>query len=218
METSSDIKIFLGIIVATVVIIVGGAVVLSKQQTQQQLQVTKIYSESELVASDSWVQGNKEAKVAVVEFSDFQCPACASVHPVVKKIMADFGDKVKLIYRHYPLPNHKFAQKAALAAEAAGEQGKFWEYHDKLFENQTSWSSESDPSKTFIQYAKDIGLNIDQFTRSFEEKKGQNHINSDTAAGNKVGIAATPTFFINGTKFEGGLTFNQFKAEIEKRL
>jgi len=218
MKISDDAKIFIGIALFTILIVVGGAVALSKQQTVQQEQQSKVYNKSDLIAVDSWSRGNREAKVWIVEFSDFQCPACGVIQPVIQRVLNSYGDKILFAYRDYLLPAHKFAQISGLAAEAAGEQGKFWEYHDKLFANQTSWSSDSDPSKTFIQYAKDIGLDTDKFTRSFEEKKGQNHINSDEAAGNRVGIAATPTFFINGTKFDGGLSFDEFKKEIEKRL
>lgn len=218
MKISDDTKIIMGIVLATILIVVGGAVALSKQQSVRLEQQSKVYSQSELITETSWSKGNKDAKVWIVEFSDFQCPACRVVQPVVQQVLNTYKDKILFVYRQYPLPSHNFAQVAGIAAEAAGEQGKFWEYHDRLFESQSSWSSESDPSKTFIQYAKDIGLNIDQFTGSFNEKKGLVHINEDVAVGNQVGITATPTFFINGTKFDGGLSFDQFKAEIDKRL
>lgn len=211
---SSDTKIFLGIILATFVIIIGGAVALSNQQAQQ----TKTFSKTELISSTSWNKGNKDAKVWIVEFSDFQCPACGSIQPVLQKVLDTYKDKILFVYRQYPLPSHKFAQSAGLAAEAAGEQGKFWEYHDKLFANQKSWSSESDPSNTFIQYAKDIGLSMDEFTRSFNEKKGLTHIQEDMKAGDAVALTGTPTFFINGTRFENATSFDQFKTEIDKRL
>lgn len=218
MKLSDDAKIFIGIALFTILIVVGGVVVLSKQQTVQQEQQSKVYNKSDLIAADSWSRGNKEARVWIVEFSDFQCPACGAIQPVIQQVLNSYKDKILFVYRNYPLPAHKFAQNAGLAAEAAGEQGKFWDYHDKLFANQAAWSSESDPSKTFIQYAKDIGLDTDKFTRSLNEKKGAAHIQEDVNAGNNVGITATPTFFINGTRFDGGLSFDQFKTEIDKRL
>lgn len=218
MKISDDAKIFMGIVLVTILIVVGGAVALSKQQSVQVEQQSKVYNQSELIAETSWSKGNKDAKVWIVEFSDFQCPACGAIQPVIQQVLNTYKDKILFVYRQYPLPSHNFAQIAALAAEAAGEQGKFWEYHDKLFANQTSWSSESDPSKTFIQYAKDIGLDGDKFSRSFNEKKGLAHINEDVVVGNQVGITVTPTFFINGTKFDGGLSFDEFKKEIDKRL
>jgi protein-disulfide isomerase len=137
---------------------------------------------------------------------------------MIKQVLEQYGEKIRFIYRNYPLPSHKLSKKAALAAEAAGEQGKYWEYHDKLFENQSVWSNESDPTKTFILYAKEIGLDLNKFSNSLENKKFQGRIETDVAVGNTVNIIQTPTFFINGMRLSDWTSFDQFKTEIEKRM
>src|SRR3989344_2713566 len=91
------------------------------------------------VSAEDWLKGNRDAQVVLIEYSDFQCPACAFYYPLLKNLTEEFGDKIAMVYRHFPLPNHQNAKPAAYAAEAAGRQGKFWEMHDMVFENQEEW-------------------------------------------------------------------------------
>jgi protein-disulfide isomerase len=136
------------------VVLFGGAIWYSSIATEKS---------NEGVVDMSQIKGNKDAAVTLVEYSDFQCPACASFQPVLKELLATYGENLKFEYKHYPLPIHPYAQQAAIAAEAAGQQGKFFEYHDALFENQAEWSKSATPVAFFNKYAEELGLDVEKF-------------------------------------------------------
>lgn len=171
-------------------------------------------SKGELKLEDSWVKGSKEAKIQLVEFSDFQCPACGLAEPEIKKVLENYGDNIALTYRHFPLPQHKQAFDASRAAEAAGKQGKFWEMHDKLFINQSKLSSE-----LYSQLALELALNPEQFKVDFESQAVKDRVEKDRADAQALGVNSTPTFYINGEKVEGGgLKFEDWKKLIDSKL
>lgn len=201
---SNEIKIFLGVIAGTVVLIIAAAFFLTKP--------TAIDS-SFLVRENSRVLGMSEAKVTIVEFSDFQCPACKTAEPIVTQVLNQYKDKIRFVYRNYPLPSHEFGQIAAEAAEAASLQNKFWEYHDKLFELSPDLKKEN-----LLLIAKDLGLDLVKFNKDLDSDTVKQKVADDQADGNRAGVNATPTFFINGTKFPGVLSLSQFQQEIDKRL
>jgi protein-disulfide isomerase len=160
---------------------------------------------AEPVSSADWIKGDPNAAVTLVEYSDLQCPACRAAQPAVQEVLKQYGDKIRFVYRHYPLTAiHPNAPLAAEAAEAAGKQGKFWEMHDKLFDNQTSWSSLKDPLETFVFYAGELGLNKDQFKTDFGNSAVADKIRAQALGGDKSGVNATPTFFLNGEKVNLG--------------
>lgn len=167
-----------------------------------------------LVKSDSH-QTSPEAKVSLVEFGDFQCPACASVHPGVKALMAEYGNRVNFVFRHFPLAQHINAIAAAGAAEAADSQGKFWEMYDKLYENQAAWATHDKPTEIFSGFAKDLGLDMQKFESDMSGQTYMDKINKDRVDGNAVGIDSTPTFFVNGQKVS---SFNDLKTIIDQKL
>lgn len=138
-------------------------------------------------------KGPENAKVTVVEFSDFQCPTCKVVQPLVKQLLAAYGGKVVFYSRHYPLPHHPFAALAAEAAEAAGAQGKFWEMKDALFANQEKLSREE-----MIRIAVEMRLDVARFTGDLDSKKFAPVVEASKREGQEAGIKATPTFFVNG--------------------
>jgi len=145
------------------------------------------------------VRGNPNAPVTLEEFGDFQCPSCGSYYPELKKIEAEFGDNLKVIFRELPLlPMHEHALLAAQAAEAAGLQGKFWEMHDKLYENQAKWVEEKDLVPVFVDYAKQIGLNPDQFMKDLNGEAVAARIFQDGKRAHSFGLKGTPSFFVNG--------------------
>ena len=145
------------------------------------------------------VRGNPKAPVTVEEFADFQCPACGGYYPELKKIESEFGENLRVIFRERPLvPPHQHALIAAQAAEAAGLQSRFWEMHDKLYENQTKWSDASDLVPIFVDYAQQIGLNTDQFMKDLNGEKVATRIFQDGKRSHALGINSTPTFFVNG--------------------
>lgn len=167
------------------------------------------------------IRGNKESGVTLIEYSDFQCPACGAYYPMVKKLEEELGDKVAFVYRNFPLRQlHPNAQIAAQAAEAAGNQGKFWEMHDTLFEKQKEWSSQNkDQTKeTLAQYAQSFGLNADQFKNDLESKETKQKVDDDYSSGTRYEVDATPTFFLNGKKIESPKNYSEFKKSIEEVL
>lgn len=170
------------------------------------------------------ILGNKDAKVTVIEFSDFQCPFCKSLFsetlPQLKKDYVDTG-KIKFAYRHYPISSiHPNAQKSAEASECANEQDKFWDYHDFLFTNQSEWESlESSAAQAkFVEYAGTLGLDAGQFDECITSGKFAENVSGDLADGSKAGVNGTPATFINGILVEGAVPYEEFKAQIEKAL
>jgi len=160
-------------------------------------------------ATPAHVRGNPNAPVTVEEFADFQCPACGAYYSELKKMEADFGDKLRVIYRENPLfPNHQYSIIAAQAGEAAALQGedKFWAMHDKLFETQTTWAESKDKDAavaTFVDYAKQIGLNSDQFMRDLNGEAVAARIFQDGKRAHALGVQSTPSFYVNGKEATG---------------
>lgn len=163
----------------------------------KQIPLTGILSAKEISPLDH-VEGNKTASTTLIEYSDLQCPACAAYFPVVKEIAKTYGKDLAIVYRHFPLAQHKNALSAAKAAEAAGKQGKFWEMHDLLFPRQNDWANLPDPTETFTKYAQELSLDIVSFKRDINDPVLLKKINDDRASGLVAGVQATPTFFLNG--------------------
>ncbi len=209
---SSEAKTIFGIGIATIIIVVGGVIMLGSNS-----QPPKSDSKA-LERGDSYKISSTSAKVTVVEFADFQCPACGAAHPIVKQILEQYQGKINFVYRHFPLPQHKNAELAAEAAEAAGEQGKFWQMHDLIFQNQKEWSESSQALDLFISYAKGLGLDEEKFKKALSENKFAEKIIRDKNDGSAVGVNSTPTFFINGQKFPGVLSLAEFRNKIEESL
>lgn len=164
-------------------------------------------------------KGEGTSGVTLIEYGDLQCPACKSYFPIVKQIEAEYGDKVTVQYRHYPLNQvHPHAFEAARAAEAAGLQGKFFEMHDLMYENQDSWSQSSNVSPIFEIYAQQLGLNMEQFKSDSASKKVADTINADIKAGQAIGANSTPTFVLNGVKIQNPQDFAGFKQLIDEAI
>lgn len=171
-------------------------------------------SQQFIVREDSH-QLHKDAKVTLVEFGDYQCPACGAVHPALKQMMAQYGDKVNLVFRNFPLSQHPNAVPGALAAEAAAEQGKFWEMHDKLYETQDEWSTSSDPQSIFAKYAKGLGMDVDKFNNDVKDGKFKDIVNKDRDDGIALQVNSTPTFLIDNAKVPD---LSAAKAIIDQEL
>jgi protein-disulfide isomerase len=156
--------------------------------------------------------------IQLVEFGDYQCPACGSAHPSIKQLMQENDGKLTLYFRNFPLSQHKNALAAAEAAEAAGDQGKYWEMHDKLYETQKDWSDLADPTDTFVGYAKALSLDSDKLKSAITGKKFQTIIDQDTADGTALGIDATPTFYFNGVRYTGDFSYASLNAQLQTLL
>jgi len=159
------------------------------------------------------VRGPADAPVEIVEFSDFQCPFCQRVGPAVTQVLNTYGNRVRLVYREYPLPNHPNARPAAEAGMCANEQGKFWPYHDRLFANQQRLGVND-----LKQHAVDLGLDAARFNACMDSHKNVPLIEADISAGNESGVNGTPAFFINGRMLSGAQPFEAFKRIIDDEL
>lgn len=202
-------KHFWKIVALVAVVLVVGSMVYANRAAEKA---------NEGVTLEARVKGNPEAKVVLVEYSDFQCPACAQFYPYVKEIMEENGDDIRFEYRHFPLINiHPQATPAAKAAEAAGVQGKFWEMHDKLFENQNTWSKSSNPNGYFTQYAEELGLDVALFKQHQDASMIAEAVENSFNDARSQGFSGTPTFLLNGQemKFE---TFDEFRSQIEAAI
>lgn len=215
---TQEAKVMLGIGVVTIAVIVGGVFFLGKP-SKNQTSTTVAPADQKLLFNDnSHKISAPNSKVTIVEFGDYQCPACGAAYPIVKRMLSEYDGKINFIFRNFPLSLHPNAQKAAQAAEAAAAQGKFWEMHEKLYENQTKWSEVGDPQEIFTGYAGDLGLDKDAFKKDINANKYTGLINSDASDGDKLGVNSTPTFFLNGNKITGVPTYNDLKASIDKDL
>lgn len=169
------------------------------------------------IGVSDWTKGNKDSKIILIEYSDFQCPACASYHPIINQAIDNSKDKIIFVYRHFPLSQHKNAELAAISTEAAGQQEKFWEMHNAIFSNQNEWAESNDAKKLFIKYAGDIGLNIEQFKLDIELKELKDKVRNDLRSGISAGVNSTPTFFLNAKKINP-TSYENFKNIIEQSI
>jgi protein-disulfide isomerase len=168
------------------------------------------------------VEGQGKDNVTLVEYGDYECPYCEQYYPIVKQAQAEFNDQIHFQFRNFPLVSiHQNAFAGARAAEAAGLQGKFWQMHDLLYDDQSQWSQSSDPTPFFNQYAQQLGLNVTQFKSDYASDKVNNLINADMGEGNKLGITGTPAFFLDGKQIQVGESLPAFEkvinAEIAKK-
>lgn len=172
----------------------------------------------EVVDSDN-IKGPADAKVTIIEYSDFQCPACGAYFPVLEKVQETFPNDVRVVYRHFPLSQiHVHAQRAAEATEAASKQGSFFAMHDKLFENQEVWSTSENIDEVFLGYAQEIGLDIDRYTTDIDSTEVADRVENDVKSAYTLNISSTPTFFLNGSKIQNPNGFEAFKKVIEDEL
>lgn len=152
---------------------------------------------TEIMLSDR-TKGNENAKIELIEYSDFQCPACGAYYPYVKQITEEFSGQIRFAYRHFPLRQHKNAELAGRAAEAAGKQNKFWEIHDLLFENQQTWSNSDKAGDIFTVFAAKLDLDVEKFGADINSKEVKDKVADDLKSGLSIRVNATPTFILNG--------------------
>lgn len=160
-------------------------------------------------------KGSKTPKASLVEYSDFQCPACGAYYPMLEEVFAEYKDRISFTYRHFPLPQHKNALPAAYASEAAGKQGKFWEMADLLFKNQNDWSESVTAQLTFERYAQKLGLDLARFKNDMKSDEVKARVERDRKSGQLSNIDHTPTFFLNGKMATNPKSKEELKALIE---
>ena len=161
--------------------------------------------------------GPKDAAVTVIEYSDFQCPFCAEFATWMTQLRAEYGDRVRFVFRNYPLADHEWAQFAAQVAYAASLQGKFWEMHDLLYERQDEWAAASDPRPLFDSYATSLGLDLDQLHADADAQSTIDFIKEQATAGKNAGVSHTPWFVIGGESVLPR-SLEQFRKAIDEAL
>jgi len=216
---SNEVKIVGGIGIITLVIVIGAAFLFggtsSSSSSAQNAQPIK--NTNALVHKDSH-EINAHSKVTLVEFGDFQCPACGAEYPTVTQLLQTYNGKINFVFRNFPLPQHQNAQAAAEAAEAAGAQGKFFDMYNMLYTNQNTWGETTNASSYFTQYAKALHLDMNKFASDTKSNKYASKIQADINDGYAVNVNATPTFFLNGVPIQGGLPYTDFKSRIDQAL
>jgi protein-disulfide isomerase len=170
------------------------------------------------VTLERHIKGNPDATVTLTEYGDFQCPACGQFYPIVKSVLDQYGSQIRFEFRNFPLTAiHPHALSSAKAAEAAGVQGKFFEMHDKLFENQKVWSASPSPVAFYVQYAEELGLDIDLFKQHMRASLIEDEIKNGLQEAQEFGFTGTPSFLLNGEPLEFE-SYPEFMSKIESAL
>jgi len=204
MKLTFESKLLLGILLITSTVIALAVIIMSRP--------AKPLAREDLVTTNTHAKGNPEAAVWLVEFSDFQCPACGAFESAVEELIKNYPDTLLFAYRHYPLPSHPMAEPAARAAEAAALQGKYWEMHSFLFANQSDLSEAE-----FIRLAQSLTLDLSKLEKDMKSPEVKNTIEQDVVYGDKIGISATPTFYLNGVKISPS-TPEKLKKMVEDEI
>ena len=187
------------------VVAIGGSIVYSNSVSNKA---------NEGVVFEAHVKGNSEATVTLTEYSDFQCPACGQFFKIIDEVMDEQGENIRFEYKHFPLTSiHPFAVPAAKAAEAAGQQGKFFEMHDRLFENQQIWSAGANPQAYFNSYAEEMGLDMVLFKTHMKSSLINDKITNEFREARELGLTGTPTLFLNGQRMQFS-TYQDFADQL----
>lgn len=204
MKLTGESK-FLLIMLLITLVIVGIAVVVFTRPAPT-------LTRQDLILNTSYTKGNPQASVYLVEFSDYQCPACKAVNPVIDQLMEKYKDKLLFAYRHFPLDQHPLSQEAAEAAEVAGVNGKFWEMSDLLFSHQDTLTEQD-----FLTFAKQLGIDESSMSSALADHTYEQKVLEDRAAGEQFGVDSTPSFYLNGKKLEL-TTFDDITKAVSEQL
>lgn len=189
---STQVRIVVLVLGLSLLAVFGVAVLLSRMEQRG-------VDPSVVIGDARFATGSAQPKVTIVEFSDFQCPACREKAPIVKRVVSEHSSEVRLVYRHLPITTaHGHAFDAALAVEIAGEKGKFWEMHDLLFERQDEWAVAKDVRNIFSSYAEELGMDRKAFSDAWASPQYAQRIKNDMKDGRTLGILSTPTVFVEG--------------------
>lgn len=198
-------------------IILGGAALLVWAVMQQGANIEQAPLADQITVQDH-ILGNPDASVVLLEYGDFECPACGTYHPVLKQLKAEYSDRVAFVYRHFPLNSiHKSADISARATEAAALQGKFWEMHDKLFENQKQWTP-GNAEEVIMGYAEGLELNMEQFRSDINSEAVKSAVENGRLSGMRSSVNSTPSFFLNGVKIQNPRSLQEFKTLLDEAL
>ena len=170
------------------------------------------------VTAADHVEGPANAPVTLIEYGDFQCPACAEYSGEIEQLAVDASTTLRIVFRHFPLAQHQNSMIAAQAADSASDQGKFWQMYKLIYDGQTNWENQSyaDARKTYDGYAMQLGLNMAKFDQDVDSPAAKQFILGEQSEGQQLGIDYTPTFFINGKVINNPNSYDEFKADITK--
>lgn len=209
-------KVVVGIIISTILVLILGIFFLTRSSSSPTVASKDQFKEILAVKSDDRVKGPADAPITIVEYLDFECEACRVYYPVIKQLKEEYKDKIRFVVRYFPLPGHKNSMTSATAVETAGKQGKFWEMHDILYENQKSWGEKTAPDPlVFEGYAQQIGLDMDKYKNDINSQEVKYRVNRDKNSGDTLGVQGTPTFFINGERIPNPKGYDDFKSIID---
>lgn len=207
-----NIPLLVGTIIGTILLVVGIVFLFSQESAEQ------IVDQSVLVSENSHIIGSADAPITIVEFSDFQCPACKSIQPLVKQVLSQYEGKVRLVFRHFPLSSiHPHAETAARVSEVAAEEGKFEAMHDKLFETQEIWSvaPNADAARDyFVTLATELGIDNQSFLEKIESDRIKERVTIDSAAAAQLNIQSTPTLYVNGRQTPASQLLKVVESEV----
>ena len=190
------------IVFSVALVTLGSGTMLYRAKRPQVKNIPESQSVSAKSDTLAHVRGKPDAPVTLEEFADFQCPPCGQFAPFAEELLREYDSRLRVVFRNFPLPVHEHAREAAMAAEAAGFQGKFWEMHDTLYREQSAWSKAPNARELFESYAGTLGLNLDQFKKDVDSDKARERVDSYHALGDSLGIKVTPTLFINNRPVE----------------
>jgi protein-disulfide isomerase len=170
------------------------------------------------VAPDDYIKGKVDGQVTLVEYVDFECEACAAFFPLVKQLEKDFSNDLQIVIRYFPLPGHRNGMPAALAVEAAGQQGKFFEMHDLLYTEQKKWGEKPSPTpEVFEAYAQQLGLDMEKFKAAVNSPETKARVERDIESGKALGNTGTPSFYLNGKKLQPN-SYDEFKKAVQTEI
>ncbi len=217
MNSTLKRSLFWGVFLVIIGLVIWGLIVAGNKSatTSSNGGITPISISHDISSSTDWTLGSSSAPVHLVEYADFQCPACAAYSPIINQLLKDEAGKIYYAYRYFPLPQHTNALSSAYAATAAGLQGQFFPMHDLLFANQTDWQDISDPTSIFLGYAKTLGLDLTKFTADMNSDAVKNRVTTGLQDATTMGLDYTPTLFINGKRIANPSSYAAFKALID---
>lgn len=203
------------VILAAIVIVFGGLLVFNKRSQQN----SNGSNDGGEVAATEHITEEGSTGVRLVEYGDFQCPSCAQYYPIFRELKHKYAGKVTFQFRHFPLVEiHQNALVSSRAAEAAGMQGRFWEMHDLLFENQANWSASPNPTPIFEGYAEQLSLDMEKFKEDMRSEQTNKLVQADRKTAHSKGYQATPTFELDGEKLEGLNSVEAFSEKIDEAI
>jgi len=187
--------------------------------TDNKVDTSKLVSPNSYITSGfsdgNYLPATPSATTTLVEFGDYECPACGVYAPYVKQLLTDFSGKINFVFRNYPLSQHSNALVSAYAVEAAGLQGKYWQMHEKIYATQNDWVNLGDPKSVFVSDAKELGLDTNKFSTDMNSSQVKDIVQADVNDGNTVGLTETPTFYLNNLKINLTGSYDQFKSLIQ---